>query len=245
MAPAKLPLLLILGVIGLTPVAADTLIVMTNINEGSAALGEPSEQTTSRTWLAGKKIRQDEGEQSVIVDLEHKKAFVLNHESKSYHAFDLPVDLSQLIPEAQRAQFEQALARMAMNVSVTPTDETAEVRGFASKKYLIEMKHPEGLQMHAEYWTTEQIDLDISQYKALILEIASLQPGVSHWMKKILEIRGFPVKRVTTIEMMGHQVVSREELSAVETRPAPDGHYRPPADYEATPLDLSAPTSGS
>jgi hypothetical protein len=239
-----LPLLLSLAALCQAPAAADTRIVMVNTNEGNESLGEPATETKSTTWLAGNKLRQDDGDQSVIVDLEQKKIFVLNHVPKTYHEFDLPVDLTQLIPGRQREQYENALARMAMNVKVTVTDETAEIRGFASKKYLIEMAHPQGLQMHAEYWTTDQIDLDISQYKELILEIARLQPGVSDWMEQVLEIDGFPIKRVTTIDMLGQQVVSREELSAFEKKPAPGGHYRPPAAYAQTQIDVSGPAGG-
>jgi hypothetical protein len=245
MPRAVLPLLLTVAASFLMPAVADTRIVRINTNEGNESLGEPAAETTSTTWLAGKKLRQDEDDQSVIVDLEQKKVFVLNHAPKTYHEFDVPVDLTRFIPEAQRERYEKAVAQMAMNVNVTATDETAEIHGFASKKYLIEMEHPQGLKMHAEYWTTDQIELDVSLYKALVLEIARLQPGVGDWMERVLEIDGFPVKRDTTIDMLGQQVVSREELSVLEKKPAPDDHYRPPADYEKTQLDLSGPVGGS
>jgi hypothetical protein len=227
---------LLVLVASVSTLPADTLLMVRTTSEGMP--GIPAQDETRTVWIGEERIREDGADQSVIVDLGQSKLFVLKHRSKSYHVLDLPIDLTQLVPEEQLQELRAQADRMAMEVAVTPTEETREIRSLLSKKYDLTMSNPMGLQMTIELWTTTALEIDIEAYKRMTLQMAEVQAMGSDWVKKILEIEGFPVLREMTVAMGEYEMVTREELFSVETREAPEGNYLPPPDYEPEPLDF-------
>jgi len=223
-------------VASVSTLAADTVLMVRTTSEGMPGIAAQDETRT--VWIGEERIREDGADQSVIVDLGGSKLFVLKHRSKSYHVLDLPIDLTQLVPEEQLQDLREQADRMAMEVAVTPTDETREIQSLPSKKFDLTMSNAMGLQMTIELWTTTALEIDIENYKRMTLEMAAAQAMGNDWVKKILEIEGFPVLREMTVAMGEYEMVTREELFSVETREAPEGTYLPPPDYELEPLDF-------
>jgi hypothetical protein len=220
------------------PCMADILITMKIQSDAIPELDAPAGQQTSTTWLAKNKLREDSGDRSVIVDLDAKKLFVIDHGKKSYYALDLPVDIMAALPDDIRAQLEATIASMKIEVKVTPTDESKEINGYTVKKYRIEMGGANVMKMTRDQWMTEEIGFDIGSFKSLMRTLLSAQPMGTDWLKQIWEIDGFPVLAESTVEVMGNEVRTKEELVSVENRTPADGTYAPPANYAAEAFDF-------
>ena len=141
--------LIVLAVLLVTTPAvwADTLITVRNHTDAIPAMGVEESDETSTSWLGTNKLRDDREGQSVIVNLDDKKLYVLRHEAKVYHALDLPLDFKKLVPPEQAQQFEAMAAQMEMKVDITPTDETREVAGYKAKLYKVVLSNPMGMEM--------------------------------------------------------------------------------------------------
>ena len=212
---------------------------MSKTSQAIAAAGQPAIDETSTLWIGAGKLREDSSGQSVIVNLEAKSIHMIQHASKTYTTLEMPIDLMAMLPEEMRASMQQMMDQMKMEVSVRPSEDRLAIKEYPSKKFVVSLSNPMGLEMDMDVWTTTEIDLDLDGYKRMMLELAALQPAGTEWMSKLFEIEGFPVRRVTKLTVMGQQVEAVEELETIENRAAPPGTYAPPPDYAEQPFDLS------
>jgi hypothetical protein len=203
-----------------------TMLIRTVESPGGA-------DVTRTVWIGDERIRQDAHGQSMIVDLAADKVVVLDHASATYQVFDLPLELDDLVPPEQAARLRAEMAKMAMEIEIHPTDERREIRSLPCRRQDVVLRHPEGMRIDVELWTTEAVEFDVGAYKRMEQELATVQSGGAEWMKRLVEIEGFPVLREMVIHLpSGQEASQREELVSIETRPAPDGIYEPPEDYE-------------
>jgi hypothetical protein len=217
--------------------AADTRVTMSKHADAVPEVGEPESDTTNTLWIGDNVFREDTEGQSTIVNLETKKIYILVHADKVYHTIDMPVDLKKLVPEEAVPMIEAALQQMQMKITITPTDEMQEIGGYPARKYEVTMQSQMGLMMEIETWRTSEVELDVEQYKRMMLEVAALQPAATEWMSKLFEIEGFPVRRVTVASMMGTRMQATEEVTEVVTIEPRPGIYAPPEDYKEEPFD--------
>jgi hypothetical protein len=228
-----------------TPAAwADTVIKMKTHTESMTPGAAPSTDEVSTIWLGTNKLREDKQGQSVIVNLDEKKMYILRHGEKIYHAIDLPLDLRAMVPEEARSQFDMMAAQMEMEVTITPTDQTREIAGYASKLYQVALKNPMGMEMDMELWLSTDLNMDVDLYKNLTMEMLSAQPMGAEWIKQILALEGFRVLQETKVRMMGTEVKASEELLSVEEMDAPANNYSPPEGYGEKPFDLMSMMGG-
>lgn len=220
------------------PAGADTRIRLKTHSDGLPQMGQPAVDEDSTLWLGPGVLREDKGRQSIIVNTTDSRIYVLNHESSSYHALELPIDLSKLLPPEMVETYHTLTAQWNMEVEVTPTDETREIAGYASKRHVVKVRGDRGLDVELQLWTSEDVAVDVSAFKRLLLEVSGLQPASTEWIRKILAVEGFPVLKVTTVTYGDQSVTSREELVSVDEAAPPENAYRPPANYAEKPFDL-------
>jgi hypothetical protein len=220
------------------PCLADVLITMKIQSDPIAELKVAAEEQTTTTWLGENKLREDGGDRSTIIDNDAKKLFILNHSRKSYFAFDIPIDLLAKVPEELRLQIEEANFRNKIEVEVTPMDESKEINGYRTKKYSIEVSGANVLKMTRELWMAEDVGFDVEAYKSMMKTMLTAQPIGSEWMNKFWDIKGFPVRSESSVEVMGQVVHTKEELISVEEKQPAVGTYAPPADYTKEVFDF-------
>lgn len=209
---------------------ADTLLTMKN-TEHPAGGGEPV-VATSKIRLGQGRLREDWPRQSVILDEAVKKLFVIQHETKVYHAFDLPLNLSQDVPPEMRVE-----------VTVTPTEETRKIGPYATKRYDVLLEGA-GLTRTLELWVAPTMPFDVAEFKRLTLEAAGIQPAAGEWIGKILAIDGFAVLRESHAKVGEFEHRSSQELVSVEQVDADPASFVPPAGYTERPMDLRSMQPG-
>lgn len=233
----RLGLLALIGSLA-APAAADTRITMRTHSDGLPEMGQPAVNEDSTLWFGEGVLREDKGNQSVIVNMKDSRLYVLKHDSSTFHSLDLPIDLTKMLPPEVLETYETLTAKWDMEVEIKPTDETREVAGYASRRHEVAIRGGMGMEMDLQLWTTDALDIDVAAFKRLTLEVSGLQPAGSAWIKKILAIEGFPVLKEVTVTFGGNSVKSTEELVAVDEATPPENTYRPPTDYSEEPFDL-------
>lgn len=212
------------------PAAADTRIV-------TAVEGTDLEPSSKTTWFGENRIREDLGDRSVIIDLEADRLILVDHEARTFQTVALPLDIASMLPPQARSAYESALERMKMDVEVSPTDETAEVAGYTATRNDVVMTSEFIGEVTVELWVSDEVPVNVSSYKQMMLEMADLQPAAGAWMKRLLEVEGYPVRVVTRAAAGGTTFERVETVTSVEEADAPAGHYAAPEGYAEKQFD--------
>ncbi len=229
---------------------ADTRLEMKNHTGEVAAMGhtQPASDSQSTFWIGKTAARRDDGQREVLVRFDRDKLYLVNHETKTYSALDLPVDLASLVPPAQRQQMSQMLEMMKMEATVVPSDEHKTIHGWDARRYDAHLSSQMG-KVDLTLWMTDGIDVDQEAFKKLTQAMASLQPGGAGVADELLKLKGVPVLIETQVQMMGASTSSREELvSADSDATPPAGTYEVPEGYTETafnPMGGGPPGAGA
>jgi hypothetical protein len=204
------------------PAFADTLLTVRTSIEG-LKMDQPQGGEV-RTWIAGDKLRRDEGDSSYILRLDRNKLYVLNHGDKTYSELAYPVDPDRVA----------APASARMKVQMTATTETKKIGSWSARRYKVEISNPEGLHLDTTIWASTEV-ASYPAYNRLAASLAALQPGSGELARKLEQLEGFPVLQEADVQMGSSRFKTREELVAVETKEAPAGSYEVPAGYTLQP----------
>ena len=215
------------------PAKADTYIKKMKHTDAVTIMGQtqPEKDEEGVTWMSEKKMREDEGtSKSTIVRFDLKKIYVIEHDKKEYTEIDLPIDLEKVLPpEAQ-----QMAQMMQVTAKVTETEETQKIKDWDCKKYLVEISLSMmgmNMPMKMEMWVTKDLDMDLDLYEKFYTEMLALQPMFKGFTEEFKKIEGYPVMTDMTMNMMGSEMKSHEEVVSVEEKNAPDGTYDIPGGY--------------
>lgn len=212
---------------------ADFVIKKTKHTTETALNGSIQKSTNEdgTTWMSKNKMRQDEGDAtSIIIRLDKKKVFILNHVDKTYSEMDLPVRLEEnLAPEA-----EQIVKVMTISSSVTETQETRVIKDWKSQKFLadisIAMMGME-MPMMMEIWASKEVGIDLKVFHKFYSVLLSINPFTKDLMEEFQTIDGFPVLTKISMKIKGVETKSQEEVIAVEEDRVPRGTYEVPSTY--------------
>jgi hypothetical protein len=212
---AILPLLLLLAAI--SPAGADTLLTVKTRVEGLNMPGQSPEGEV-RIWVAGDRLRRDDGEISYVLRLDQGKLYVLNHGDKTYTQLTLA--------DLQKAQDDP----LKTAVEVTPTTETRKIKDWNAKKYKIRISNAAGLNLETTTWASTDV-LAHGALNRMAMSLSALQPGGAVWGRELAKIEGFPVLNESSVTLSGSRFKTREELVSIAEKQAPAGQYDPPAGY--------------
>jgi hypothetical protein len=220
------------------PGVADTLFTMKSHTDAFQVAGQkqPAKDNQVKVWVSGDRMRRDDGEQTMILRLDRSRLYMINHETKSYSEIPLPIDLRKMMPKGSEAMADQIANGMKLTVQVTPKGETKKVNQWNTKRYDVSIQSAMGMKISSVLWVSKEIDGYIPANK-LSATLASLQPGSAAWAKELEKIDGYPVLQESSVDALGAKFGTREELLAVEEKPAPAGTFEPPAGYTAQPYN--------
>ena len=223
------------------PVGADTVLTIANHTDAFSMMGQttPAEDNTFTYWFGADATRYDMDETSVILRLDQKKFYLVNHAEKTYSAMDLPIDFEKLVGPEMAPMMEMMAKTMAATTTVTPSDRTGSFAGYSCKYQRVDLSIAM-MKTSMDMCTTEELPIDYSKYREIALAQSELAPNVS-WMRDLAEkVKGFPLRTDTTTSGMGASMKSWQELKSVEEKAAPAGHYAPPAGYREVKFDPMA-----
>ncbi len=239
------------GVLALTMLALPSLVcadtfIKTTMHTDAMQMGPqtaPAVDDTSVTWMGDNMavMNQDEAS-SMIINGETGMIYMIDHEDKSYTEMPMDAlgDIEKMMAGSGADETEAAMygktmksmmAAMKMEAKVTPTDETKEIRGWSCKKYVVEITMGMGGMTNIT-WVTQDAEIDYSMFCRLMAAPMTQMPGFQELMTEMEKMDGIPVLVEGTMNMMGNEVKSKQEVLVIETRDAPDGTYDIPKDYK-------------
>lgn len=225
------------------PSFADHKLVLESHQDAFEIQGQeqPAQDKTVTMWIAdGGSVARDDGQSLVI--LSGDKLYLVNHEAESYNVLDLPVEVADLVPEAQRERVSQMQEMARLEATLTPGEEVREINGWNARRYELELSAQTGLGLDMVIWASDEVGVDAAANRRLVAALASLQPGGADWVDAMAKIEGFPVLRETTMRLPGDSsVTTSEELVSVEETDAPEGTYAPPEGYEEADFGPGGP----
>jgi hypothetical protein len=236
--PVRRTLVTVIAVLLTTGIAAaDIKVVKQTHQDGFTIMGQtqPPEEKEQTTWIGDDRMYMDQGNTATIVRLDTMKLYVVDHDTKSFHALDIPVDLSKLVPPEMQPMLEM----MQFDVTVTPTEEYKQVGDWNARRYDMTMTS-KMFSMQTTMWVTKVEGFDPKAFNSMYVYLNSLQPGMADAVKEMSKIEGLVVEQKGVITMMGNEVGTSEKTISIEDADAPPGTYDPPADYTEKPFDFMA-----
>jgi hypothetical protein len=230
---AALTVLVALVVASLGPACADLTLVSRQTASMPGAAAESTEQTL---WLGKDRMRQDSGTNSILVRLDQKKLYLVDHGKKQYSVISLPVDLKQLLPAELAGMAEELRKAAQVQVVVEPTNDKQTVGSWPAQLYRVTASSVMG-KITSQAWLTQAIAIDSNLFQQLMNTIADLLPEAK-LASELAKLKGYPVLVENSFEMMGQSFQSREELVSASDKPAPAGTYELPPQYTAKPFNL-------
>ena len=224
-----------LGILMATAVTdAATVVVKKHSGQGLP------EDTTTETWIEEQRIREDAGSRSFIADLEAAKVYVVDHADKSFYTLDHPVDLRQ-VASSDLLPFLDALeSRSSLSSKLEPLEQGKEVGGKSTRGYKLRMDNDLGVNLTLTLWTTDKVDFDLEQYRALRQAVASARPMDKAMETEMQKVEGYPMLVEVRAFIEGNEILTQQEVVSIEQREAPEGTFAPPSAYRQKPVDLTA-----
>jgi hypothetical protein len=226
-------------------VSGDHIVVMATHTDAFEIMWEtqPAEDDTSSIWLTEGKSCMNAGDgKSFIYDAGNEMFYLIDHGSKTYA--EMSADFSEMLDEAlgeagdeEEAvdrEMMEAMARQmmgSMKITVTPSGEGKQIRGWNATKYVMNMTMPMGATA-TEMWVTEDIKIDYDNFKQVANGGMATMPGYDQVLAEMQKIKGIPVYSVTETKIMGAAVKTITEIIEFGEKDAPAGTFDIPAAYK-------------
>jgi hypothetical protein len=200
-------------------------------------MDRPAQDSTEITWVGKDRMRMEDGDHVTIVRADLKKMYMLDVKAKTVSTVDLPFDMKKYLPPEMAPMMEKVMGQM--KVTVTPTTETKKIKDWTVTKYTMSMTQPMG-GFTQDIWATKDVQVDRAAFNDLSGSIMSAGLGGSSIAAEYKKIEGVTVLTERTQTIMGQNVKSREEVTAIETKDATEGLYDVPKGYTEKPFDPMA-----
>jgi len=219
----KLILIVSLLVISVVFLNADVYIKQ-KANMG-AFMGQPAKETIQEHWLGTNKVAMITPETTMIMNMEAKKIYMVNHGNKTYIETDLPLDMTKLMPEQMAGMMKGMMEGMTMTVQ--PNGKTKKVLDWNTSGYDVKITIM-GMEMKMIFWASKDVPFDWKKYTDVYSEVYKAQFRMGEkFMEEFKKVQGFPVE--TEMDAMGMKVTTTTvEIS--QKNPGP-GIYSVPAGY--------------
>lgn len=229
--------------------AADIFMKQKNHTDAFEIMGQtqPAREAVQTIWISNDKLRSDDQEQGSILRLDKQRMYMLDHARKTY--VEMPMDMSggienkmqeamdeeKMSPEDRAGMMNMMKAMTQMKITITPTDETKKIGEWHCRKYNQELSSMMG-PMNSEIWATEDLKMDFDlyhKYMTAMIGKGGMFGGVmDDMLTEMKKIKGIPVLTISTVNMMGANVKTTQELLEYKEGTAPEGYFDIPAGYK-------------
>ncbi|MBI5363243.1 MAG: DUF4412 domain-containing protein [Planctomycetes bacterium] len=217
--------------------AADFVITRSKHTDAAKVMGrdQAAQDSTEVTWMAKDRMRVEEGDRVTIVRTDLKKLFMLDLKAKTYTAVDLPFDMKKYVPAELAQMIEPMMAQM--KTTVTPTTETKKVKDWNATRYTVAMTGPMGASFTQEMWVTKDVAVDPAALKAMQETLMSVSMMAAPMAAEMKKLDGLVLVLERTQKVMGAEIKSKEEVTAIEQKEPAAGLYDLPEGFTEKPFD--------
>ncbi len=210
------------------PLSADTYIKQNNHTDEFSIMGqtEPAKDGIDHLWIGKNKMARHATDQSIVIDLDNKVMYLINHEDKFYVEMTLPLDLSKYFPT-------QMMEMMGdVSIEVKPKGETKTFGKWKCEGYDVAI----GMMMmdfNQTVWASKDVSFDWKSFNEKMLPQVNqaLMRLSEDALKEMTKIEGFQIRTEATMSFMGSDVKSWTEVIEIAEKSAPEGTYAVPEGY--------------
>ena len=207
---------------------ADTYIKQIIQNKSFVLEGQEHEASEEiiETWIGKNRLAKHGQGRSLIVLLDKKIIYFVDHVKKTYIEMTVPVDVHQYFPEA----LEQLMG--LVTVSVIPTEEFQKFEKRECRVYEVDIESLM-ISMKMRVWATLDVPFDRKIYLEEtfpeLAKVTYLLPNKA--VDELSKIEGFHFRTEMALNFMGAEMESIQEVVEMARKSAPDNIYALPHDY--------------
>jgi hypothetical protein len=216
------------------PIFADDVLEISRTTGTRTAGGRvlSSQEERGTLYLGAGNARFDQGASvSWILRRDEGVLFLVRHDAKTYERLPLPVRFEALLTEPQRKQLSEMMPSQAPAVTTRATEESRTLRGYPSRKFVIEGEPRGGVSFRYDLWVTADLPVDLGAYRDLLRSSGALDLQWRGAAAQIADLPGFPVEREGVLKKGEREDFDHRSLLSVTKRDLPPSHYQPPAGY--------------
>lgn len=224
---------LVLALLLAVPLAADTLLTKKRDADDFVALkgtiSQGAKNQKVEIWIGSDRVRRDDGKNAVILRLDQRKLYLINHSEKIYAVVTVPPGLS-----LSKAGQDEMQRTWNLSAQAEPTGQTRKIGPWRASRYKIALSNQVGTGQRIELdcWMAPDLKIEDSSLRTLMRLLASARHEGDEWLEAILDLPGHPVLFERKEKQPEVDVKTREELVSVKESAPPAGIYEPPSDYQ-------------
>lgn len=211
-----------------TSVFADVYIKQKSHTDEFSVMGQtqPAKDEINDIWIGKDKFAMHSKAMAIIIDLNANKMYWVNHASKSFVPMDLPLDLANYFPPQWQKMME------GVSITVNPTGEEKTINNWKCGGYDVTM-NVMMMKMKMKTWASPDVPFDWKAYNEKLFPMfaQAMMRLDEKSVKEFLKIKGYTIRQEMTMDMMGSEMKSWQQVVEISKKPAPDGTYSPPNGY--------------
>lgn len=235
-----IPTVLTLCLLFASSLAADVLLTRKRdadefLFQGRAAPGVKNQKV--EIWIGPDRVRRSEGQTTLILRLDQKKLYFVNHADRTWSATDLRQEGARWTATATYiAGPGEDVWRW--HAKTEPAGETRKIGSWQAARHRILLSSETGTadRVQVDWWVAPDLKVDDAPLRTLMLLLASFNPAGDEWLATALALPGHPVLYERVEKQPDVNVKVREELISVKEGEAPAGTYEVPAGYRLIDL---------
>lgn len=224
--------------------STDVLVTANNHTDAIPMAQKPAVDEVQKTWFAKDRLRMDGAESGLLIRVDQKMMYIIDHKNKKASSAELPLDFAKIAGPEAAGQITQMLAAMKMTATTTPRDETKKIGTWTARRYDIAMTSAMGMKIDIAIWSTKDVPVDFAAYRDMMANMQGMNPSMADLVNEMKKIDGMAVLTDMTMNLMGTEVKTHNEVTSVEAKDAPPGTYEVPAGYAVEKLSLQGLMGG-
>jgi hypothetical protein len=209
------------------PATADLKIVQKTHTGG--VMGQPAQDQNQIIYATSRWIRQEIGDKMILLfDGESGKMISLNIAKKEYSIID---------PAKLKSMMDMAAGMMGeVKVSATPTQEVSKVGKWNAKLWKIKLT-TNMFTMDMDIYATTDIQMP-GVYDNFQKKWGLMQGPMAKLIEEMQKIKGYPVKSVGKMTIMGQAVDTTTEVIEVSSAKLADSLFQVPAGFKEVEFNI-------
>lgn len=190
----------------------------------------PAKDQETVQWIGKNRFASHMEAQSVIMNLEEKMMYMVNHQNKSYIPMQLPVDMSDYMPPEVAQMMKSMMG--SITVKVTPNNETRTVAGLPCQGYNVDMNMMM-MKMKMKVFASEKVAFDWKKVsEQMMSEMLKAQMRLSdEAVQEMQKVKGYWMAMETVVNVMGQDIRTTMEVTEITEKAAPADAYAIPEGY--------------
>ena len=219
-----------------TLLSADVYIKQNHHTAAVTMMGQtqPAKDQIQEIWVGKNKMATHAGEASMLLDLDKKVMYMVNHSNKSYIEMSVPVDISKYMPEQMRGMIDSMMG--SLKVTATPANETKTIKEWKSDAYNVKMEMSMmgmPMVMNMKVWASTAVPFDWEGVMKMMMDnMMKAQMRLSdEAVTEMKKVKGYWIEMEMSMNMMGADVKSKTSVLEIAKKTAGPNVYAVPEGY--------------